>query len=203
MRAASSGAESTHSRAACSADSGGPERRGVAGERPPILAAVGAIGRKKRWRQPTLRAPSRSRSSRVDAIDCGGSPVAAGSSLRVMAFHEPLLETRAAPARARTAGPLAADCHRTVGRRDDAAAWWTQPQAGGLAQRRISSSSSSVSILVRPVRRGQPVSQLSNGRPAPHLLHRHRPSHSSAAGIAGNAPAPRLTVHADGRVRRW
>lgn len=74
-----------------------------------------------------------------------------------------------------------------------------QPQAGSVAQPSHQLVLEQRQHLVRSVRRVQPVSQLSNGGPAPHLFQRHRPVTQLGRGHGqeGCGP-PRLEVHADG-----
>ena len=97
-----------------------------------------------------------------------------------------------------------ADRHRPAGRRDDAARMADQPQAGGLAQPSHQLLLEQRQHLVRSVRRGQPVSQLSNGGPAPNLLYRHRPVTQLGRGHRQERrQPPRLEVHADGPGPEW
>jgi hypothetical protein len=73
-----------------------------------------------------------------------------------------------------------------------------QPQAGGLAQQSHQLLLEQRQHLVRSVRRGQPVSQLGNGGPAPSLLQHHRPvTQLGRWHRQERRQPPRLDVHAD------
>jgi hypothetical protein len=114
------------------------------------------------------------RSGGVDREHGGGEAVGAGQPLRRDADEllEPLCQMSAADTGCHA---QVADRHRPAGRRDDASRMADQPQAGGLAQPSHQLLLEQRQHLVRSVRRGQPVSQLSNGGPAPNLLYGHRP----------------------------
>src|SRR5918997_1383330 len=143
------------------------------------------------------------RSGEIDREHGGGQAVAAGQPLRRDADEllEPLCQMSAADTGCHA---QVGDRHRPAGHRDHVARVADQPEAGGLTAPSHQLLFEQRQHLVRSGRRGQPVPQLSNGRPAPNLLYRHRPVTQLGRGHRQKRrQPPGLEVHADGPGLGW